>query len=257
MEIFNYLKSEVNLLAPRKLFLYAFSGSIHFVIIILLIISALSVPDIHFKNVLLFSLLIYAFIRLQKNAMDESVRIIDNNIIKIRLRLVDKIRNLTLSSFEFIDYNRFITILTQESQHICELGNLIPRLCSSIFLFCIAFLYISIISFPAFLLSNLFILCGVQYYRINRAKHEKYLIEASHKEDAFFELLNQILDGFKELKIHRGKNDDLYNNYLLKCAKEVEELKVFSSSQLSKSIIYANLFCYIFIAFLIFIFPEI
>lgn len=256
MKFYKFLKNEINLLTEKMVSLYVLSGIIHFFIILVLISSAISVPAVHLHQVLLFSLLVYAFARVQKYTLDQSSTLAEQTLVSMRLRIIDIIRRVPLRFFETLDKSRVITILTQESMNLFDAVILVPRLCSSAILFCAAFLYIAVLSVPAFLISLFLIVSGIYYYRAKRAKHETYIIKAREHEDRFFALLNHLLGGYKELKINTAKSTDFFDNYLAPSIKKTEELKLVSATQMTKSIIFAQLFGYSLLAFLLFIFPE-
>jgi putative pyoverdin transport system ATP-binding/permease protein len=255
MNFFRFLKDEVKIFTPKMVSAYTLSGLSHFLIIILIILSALEVPNPPVQNLLLFVVFIYGYIRIQQFSMNFTSNAIEQTLTELRLGIINKIRHMTLLSFEHFDKNQVITLLTQESIHIYETTNMIPRLSSAVILFVIAFLYVAYLSFPAFLISLCLIVVGIAYYRINRGQHEKFLNQAREHEDHFFNLLHHLLHGFKELKINDAKNNDFFYNHLIRAARQTEKLKIFSLTQLNKSVIFAHLFSYLLLAFLIFIFP--
>lgn len=256
MDFFDFLKNESDAFQTKLLAVFAISGLINFIIIVV-IIASISMPDGNtLQNLAIFSVAIFAFVRTQRYSMDQSTQIVEGVITQIRSRLVDKIRRSNLSSFENIGESRLMNLLTQETLTISSAARLFSRLCSTVTLLVVGFLFIAYISIPALFITLGLIALGVLAYRDKKHSHEKDLKEASIKENLYFEKVNHLLDGFKEVKVNDDRSDDLFTNFITRIGEETEALKVRSSAQQTQTIIFAQVFCYILMGFMIFIFPS-
>lgn len=257
MDFFDFLKNESDAFQTNLLVVFAISGLINFLIIVVIIASISTADGNTLQNLIIFSVSIFAFVRTQKYSMDRSTKIVEGVITQIRARLVDKIRRSNLSSFENIGESRLMNLLTQETLTISGAARLFSRLCSTATLLIVGFLFIAYISLTALLITLGLIFFGVLAYRDKKHSHEKDLKEASDQENLYFEKVNHLLDGFKEVKVNDDRNDDLFTNYICRIGEETEALKVRSSEQQTKTIIFAQVFCYLLMGFMIFIFPTI
>lgn len=253
---FKYLKNESKVFETKLLTVYGVSGFFHFLIIAAIIVSASAGPELEFTNLLFFILAIAAFVRVQKYSMDQSNEIVEKVVTQIRLRLADKIRRTDLPSFEQLGQNRMHNLLTQELQNFSEAAKLVSRLFASSTLLVVAFLYIAFLSAPAFVVALAVIIIGVEFYRSRRDAIEQDLMEASKQEENFFDTLDHLLQGFKEVKINEARSNEIYHGRLQDIANTTESLKIGSTSKLNSTIIFAQTFSYILIGIMIFIFPK-
>jgi len=256
MDFFNFIKTESTAFETTMLLIFALAGLFNFLIIVVIIATMTQVPHTSVRDLLIFLVAVYAFVKAQKYSLDNSTLIVEAVVTRTRIRLADKIRQTDLASYEHIGENRLIRLLTQETMNISEASKLISRLCSSTTLLIVAFLYIAYQSLPAFFAAIGLIGLGVQIYRVRRGKIESELSAAADKETQFFATFNHLLDGFKELKISESKSDDFFYNHLTTTANETERLKVSSSFKLNKMVIFAQIFCYNIMGVMIFIFPR-
>ncbi len=256
MELIDFIKSKPSHFRPKILTVFAISGILNFLVIAVIIASANQTEEADLRNILLFVVGIITFVKTQKFSMDRSASIAEEMVTNIRIRLADMIRRAELSTFENLGRNSLMNLLTQETMNVSEAIKLTSRICSSLTLLIVAFLYIAYLSMPAFFASVGLIILGVFVYTVRRNEIESDLVQASKQEDRFFDILSHLLDGFKEIKISTAKNNDLFKNYLQVQGDTTEKLKVASSSKLNNMIIFAQVFCYILMAAMIFIFPK-
>ncbi|MBF0102921.1 MAG: ATP-binding cassette domain-containing protein, partial [Desulfobacterales bacterium] len=83
-------------------------------------------------------------------------------------------------------------------------------------LVCILFIFMYILNLSpkaGILFLGLFSV-GSLYYRMNQRTFEKKIEIVLQKEATLFEKFNQLIDGFKELKMNHEKSKDIFENYL-------------------------------------------
>lgn len=256
MDFFQFLKNESDAFQTKILAVFAISGVINFAIIAVIISSISQEEGDNFQNILMFCVAIFAFIRTQQYSLDQSTRIVEGVITQIRNRLVDKIRRTNLSSFESIGESRLMNLLTQETMTISGAARLLSRMCSTATLMMVGFFFIAYISIPALLLVLGLIALGILAYKDKKNSHEKEIKEATDRETQYFEKVDHLIDGFKEVKVSDERNEDLFNNFIVKLGSETEDLKVASAEKQTHTIIFAQVFCYLLMGFMIFVFPS-
>jgi putative ATP-binding cassette transporter len=107
-------------------------------------------------------------------------------------------------------------------------------------IFC--FVYIAVISMPAFYISIAVTAVCVLYYLVMRGTTERDMLEALKQESSFLDYIGHIIDGFKEVKVNTKKSDDLFDNHIKARANETRDLKVKSERHLVD--IYSNNFAF-------------
>ncbi|MCP4346395.1 MAG: cyclic peptide export ABC transporter [Desulfobacterales bacterium] len=143
---------------------------------------------------------------------------------KMRVRLTDKLRRTELEFLETSGQGRIYARIAQDTD-LVQHGTPEALIFIDAALTCIFLLiYVAFIS-PA---GVVFILCFFFFYYgaffLNYVKIKEKLNAAREKEAAFFDLLNDTLAGFKEIKINTRKNNELFAD-INKLSRETEQLK--------------------------------
>lgn len=257
MDFFDFLKQESETFQSRILWVFAISGVINFSIIAIIIFSISQTDGNQLRNLFFFCVAMVIFVRAQQYSMTESSRIVEGVVTRIRNRLVDKIRRSSLTAFETMGESRLLTLLTQETMTISEAARYLSRLCTTGALMIVGCVFIAWINLAAVVVVLLLIGTGVLMYSQKRGQFERELKQASDSERDYFTKVNHIIDGFKEVKINRDRNEDLYENHIVQMARHTERLKIQTAQLSANSIIFAQVFCYFIMAFMIFGFPHI
>lgn len=143
---------------------------------------------------------------------------------KVRVRLIDKLRQTELQFLENTDKGKIYARINQDTDLIMhgmpQATGVLDAVFSCIFLF----IYIAFVSLAGFVLlvSLIIILYGIFFF--NYFKIREKLDAAKQKEASFFDLLNDTLSGFKEIKINTRKNNALFAD-IRAISRETEQLK--------------------------------
>src|SRR4029453_1034385 len=87
-------------------------------------------------------------------------------------------------------------------------GNIILSLTAAVPL-AFAAVYVAILSLVAFLVIGILLCAWAYFYGLNQQRGRAALIEAKTADARFFELLSHLLYGFKEVKLHSPRGDEL------------------------------------------------
>ncbi len=258
MNFFHFIKQESEALDTSLLLYYSLAGLLNFLIIAIIIYS-LGTIETHtsYLTIFLLCISILGFIFIQKYSLDQTCRIVEKIVTKIRIRLTDRIRRIDLLSFESMRQEDFFMLLNRDTTDISGAAKNISRIISSLALTIVACFYITLISPLALILTGLVIFYGVRLYQKQISEYEKEYSQASQKENRFFESMKHLLLGFKELKLNDHKNNDLYHNTMIPLSGEAKDHNISATNQLNNSVILAQVFSYLLLGILIFIYPKI
>ena len=190
--------------APRIILMSIVSGVANMLLIIL--ISSSLNSGIAMKYLVFYYLLMFAIYFLGRRFVQTSLINFSRGVVyEIRLRMFDKIFATSFQKFEKIDIGRIYTALNEDVGTIGESTNTIVTLMTSFFTAAGAFLYLASIAFWATLLTFLLIgaLSGI-YYFVSRSTN-KYFEQARDTRNDFVRLTSGMIEGFKELSMHRNK----------------------------------------------------
>ncbi|MCP4105516.1 MAG: cyclic peptide export ABC transporter [Desulfobacteraceae bacterium] len=155
-------------------------------------------------------LLLTFYMRSQKNC----VRLIETIVSDTREKIIEKVRNADLESFEKLGKSNIYNSLTLDTQIISEIIYMFMG-ATEMFFFITGLLIYSILVHP---LTFLFIFSvlgfGSLIYAYRFIKIREWLMQARQKEAELFGSVSDLLYGFKELRVNDFKNDDFFHRNL-------------------------------------------
>jgi len=191
-------------IAPRIILMSVISGISNMLLIIL--ISSSLTSSVPVKYLVFYYLLMFGTYFLGRRFVQTSLIKFSRGVVyEIRLQLFEKLFSTSYQRFEKLDIGRIYTAVNEDVGAIGESTNTIVTLMTSLFTAGGAFLYLSSIAFWAALLTFLLIgaLSGI-YYFVSRSTN-KYFQQARDTRNDFVRLTSGMIDGFKELSLHRNK----------------------------------------------------
>ena len=214
-----------------------------------------SYDELNFRYFLLFSIALGLFFVGRKYALIKSTALAEQVINKVRIRLSDKIRRSDLVILDRIGKSEIYTRVTQDTNNIATPAGIIIDACQSgIMIFCCA-LYIASLSLTAFVLTLIVVACGISVFFHNQKIIDDELHRSTQKETEFFESMNHILEGFKEIKINEEKNNDLFEHHRM-ISDSAAELRIRTGTRFMNGLVVSQLFFYILIAAIVFVLPK-
>lgn len=175
------------------------------VLLIIFVTSAMD-TDIKMKYLFFYYLLIIGLYLMGRRFVQISLIKITRGIVyELRIKLINKIFSTNYEKFESIDRGKVYTALNDDANVIGESTNLMISLITSTITVIGAFLYLMSLAFWATLLTSLMIVSiAVVYYFVTRSANTFYN-EARDSRNVFMRLINGMIDGYKELSLHRQK----------------------------------------------------
>ncbi|WP_349647371.1 cyclic peptide export ABC transporter [Candidatus Parabeggiatoa sp. HSG14] len=207
-----------------------------------------------FRFFVLFIISFVLYIYSQRYALSKTTIAIENAIRKVRIRVADKIRKTELRFIENAGRGEMYLRLTQDSNLISQTVLILVSAAQSAMVLIFSVFYVAWLSPLSFFITVVVLSIAVLLYLSMETQVSGELQTATLKESEFFEALNHILDGFKEIKINRRKSDDLFK-HVEKISNETEQLKVNVGIRLIASIMFSETSFYFLLAVLVFIVP--
>jgi len=212
---------------------------------------------LNFRYFVMFVLCISAFIYTKRYALSQNVYVVQEIIFETRVRISDKIRRSALVSIENIGRTEIYTTLTENTEIILEASKRLANACSSVVMITFSFLYIGYLSSMALAISAVLIAAAVSIYLGTQKSISEMLMETTRRETEFFDYLQHILDGFKEVKMNTEKSDDLFENHLKGVSTTAKNLRVDSEIQFVNNFLFSQGFFFVLMACIIFLLPRI
>ncbi|MDM8540625.1 cyclic peptide export ABC transporter [Desulfococcaceae bacterium HSG9] len=133
-------------------------------------------------------------------------------IARIRLTIMERIRNIDLRSFEKLGGETIYTALTYDVKHIAEISHLVVFTIKASISMLICTICLTFLSWSAFFLAASVAVAVGGFYVYNQLLIKKTVDRLRTQEDNLFAEIKHLLDGFKELKLNDRKNDDFFHS---------------------------------------------
>ena len=160
---------------------------------------------------LLALVLVIAIYALSQNAiMQAAAREIEGMLHALRKRMLAAAATSDLLRLDGIGRSAIYAGVTRETQAISEAQTVLIVGCQSAILIVLTLLYILLLSGAAFLIAAGFVLAALVVYRMRADGIDRRVEHAMRSENRLFDDLRDLLDGFKEVKMHRGRDEALF-----------------------------------------------
>jgi len=258
MEFIRFLRKESGRDGTRIALVTLFGGVVNGLMVAVILGAASTATNsaVNVQYLVMFLLALLALMLAKRYSLNHTTRLTEEIVERLRVRLSDKIRRSELLYFEKVGQVQFMTILTKETQMISNTASMAISASASAVMLVVSFLFVAYLSLPAFFLSLGAIALTVLAYRASLAQMNAQLHETVRVENKFFDLLNHMLAGFKEVKIDSRKNRDLFDNYLVPVSREVRVLKTRTNEQFVTKTLISHSAFYALLATIIFLLPR-
>lgn len=214
-------QNEYKQIAPQILLMSTLSGFAN-VVVIIMVTSGLD-SDKELKYLIFYYALTLGIYLLGRRFVQiKLIKFTRGLIYDLSIQLVDKIFSTSYQNFERIDRGRVYTAFNDDITTIGRSTNVMLTLVTSTITGIGAFLYLASIAAWATLLT-VFIIASLSlvYYFVSQST-DKYFEQARDSRNVFMRLLSGMIDGFKEISLHRNKKIE-YRADVSVSAKEFKE----------------------------------
>lgn len=238
------------------MFMAMLSGLANVMLLAMINLAAEKVSNNHSQSQLFFlyftafGLYIYTL----RYAFYESTTAVERAVRIMRMRIADKIRRCDLIMIENMRRGEMYTRLIQDSNLISESALMIIIAGESAVVLVFSSFYLAWISPLSFLITVISLAIIVFVYLAMENKITKNLEETARQEGNFFDSLNHILEGFKEVKINQKRNDELFH-HIEDISKESEQFKVNAGLYMVTTVMFSKMIFYLLLAIVVFVLP--
>ncbi|WP_323797030.1 cyclic peptide export ABC transporter [Nisaea sp.] len=203
----------------------------------------------------IFLIVVGIYVIAQRTVMISSTREVEEIIHKIRIRLIEKIRTADLIPLERIGRSFIYASINKDTLTLSQAAQSLVVGAQSAILVLFTLLYIAWLSRVAFVVCVAFIVAATWFYGKNLKGLNAELQEAAVTENRLFDLLTDLLEGFKEVRLNKPRSDALYAD-LEQISSEAMEKKKNSQSGIAKSFILSQTLFYFLVAAMVFLVPQ-
>ncbi len=209
------------------------------------------------REFLLFSICLITFWLSKQYVLNRTTIIVEGIIRDVRMRIMRSIRTTNLMVFEKMNRGRIYSVLSTETMTLSLSAGAVINATSSAFMLVFVIINIGFLSVHALGITLLFITSAVYLYILKSKTVNTELAAASRLENEFFDSLNGLLYGYKELKISRAKNTDFFNADLWSVISNTASLRIKTGKTMNQSVLIGQSFLLFTVAGVLFLLPNI
>jgi putative pyoverdin transport system ATP-binding/permease protein len=184
------------------------------------------------------------------------VRLAQDAIYKLRLRISGWILASPLRHLEELGANRLLATLTEDIQSISNAMFEIPRLCVNAALIFASLTYLGWLSGWVLVGTIVFLVLAISLVQmlINRAVF--WFTQAREENDALMQHFRAITDGVKELKLHSTRREDFLEQDLQVTAAALRRYRMGSQNAIALSMTLGDLLLFVLFGLLVYACPR-
>ena len=201
-----------------------------------------------------FAVILCLFIYTKKYTLDRAAVLVEEVLCKVRMRIADKIRHTELVFIENTGYSHIYNCLSQDTIQISQSATVVFASIQASIMLMFAMVYIAWLTPEGFILTSVAIALGAWVFLLKRNVIIRDLSASTKQEILFFDALEHTLSGFKEVKMNRAKSHDLFVHQG-RIANQVQQLKSRAGINSVFVMMFSEVFFYILIATVLFVWP--
>ena len=202
----------------------------------------------------IYTIILIIFIYTKKYTLEQAAIMVEHVLRKVRIRIMDKVRNTELPFIESTGHSEIFNCLSHDTEQISVSASTVFASMQAGIMLIFAMLYIAWLTPSGFAVTVGAIVLGVWAFELRRVSIMRDMELAVKREVVFFESVNHTLHGFKEIKLNSAKSRGLHD-YQGLIASEVEELKIRSGISSVFVTMFSQVFFYVLIAIVLFVWP--
>lgn len=182
------------------------------------------------------------------------IRLTQKLIWTIRLQVLNNVRQADLMKYLSFGSGRVFNILTTDAGAISFIGNLIASVTVLSVTIVTCLIYLAYMSVSGFLVTALVMIVIAAIYMIAQNRVVRQIAVARKEEDSFFEYLDNVISGIKELKLDRRKSESVFGQAKIR-ADRAQEMVTRSSINSMNNTLLGGFFFFFVICIFLFILP--
>jgi putative ATP-binding cassette transporter len=207
------------------------------------------------RQLLLFAVAFTLYVVCFRRTFNHVTSILEEILSRVRIRIASKIRQADLLGLERVDEAEIFNLLTSEARAISESSSVLAAALQSAILLAFASGYLAILSLPAFLFCLVLIGGGIPTYLRQLKDVQVHMQRTAQQEIQCFTTIRDLLDGFKEVKLHEPRGRALMAD-IEESAIRLKEMRIRTADMFNVKYLVAYGAFYVMIAAVIFLLPR-
>jgi putative pyoverdin transport system ATP-binding/permease protein len=202
----------------------------------------------------LFVISLLVFVRAQHYVLVSVTAEIEAIIHRLRLRLMDQVRDTELQQLESTGRAELVGAVTGATAALTIAANTLTFAGQSVLLVIFVGFYVAYLSPLGFLVSTAVIGVAVVLYHFKGQHLASGRAEAAKWSNQLFDRLGDFLDGFKEVRLNRARSNDLYAD-ASEVSRRAANIKISTEGDHFERMTFAQMSIYLLLGTFVFIVP--
>jgi putative ATP-binding cassette transporter len=211
--------------------------------------------DVGLRLVVMFAFCMVVFYYGKRYALIQASVVVEHMVRNRLLRVADCMRRTELEIVEHLGRGELYSKLAKDTGLISQSGLILVNAAQQSFVLVFCLCYIAWLSKAAFAATLVTIGVGVMVYMRHAQRLEKLLQRLTVKEAELIDVVSHMVDGFKEIRLDRKKNDAIYER-LVGVSGATRDLKIDAQTGFCVDIMFSDLFFYSLLAVVVFLLPR-
>src|SRR5688572_22035838 len=178
----------------------------------------------------LFIIALLLFVQTQHYILITTTAEIGAIIHKLRVRMLDYVRRSELLPLEAIGRAEIVNAITGDTAILTQASNMLAFAAQGALLIVLVISYVAYLSFTAFVLSVVIVGIGAAVFHSKTKQHAIDMREAAGWDNRLYDRLSDVLDGFKEVRLHRARSDALLD-HVVDVSRTAANIKIRTQSE--------------------------
>ncbi len=203
----------------------------------------------------LFVVALFLFIKTQVYVTTTITGEIEAVIHRLRVRLMNHIRHSELLAVDRIGRSRIIESITGDTSILTQASNTLCYSVQAPILILFIAIYVAYLSISAFIVSAVIVTLAATIFHFRSRRLAQQRATASVEERRLFDRLADFLDGFREVRLHAGRSDDLFDD-AVEVSRAAANIKIRTQAETFRLIASAQSYMYLCLAAVVFVVPT-
>ena len=211
--------------------------------------------EYNYKLIIIFCLIFFIYLITKYRSLRLTAHLAEDIVYGVRERIVKYITDTELVEFEDLGRAEIYSRLTTDTNMISNSAPLIVIGIQSALLVTFALIYLCFLNTVACLVTIVALSIGISNYFINGNKVQADIKKVNTIETSYFEKINELTGGFKEIKINQQKKFDLFYGRIQDIAVKYKISRKSLTDKLAFYFVFAQTFFYLLLGTIVFIIP--
>ena len=183
------------------------------------------------------------------------IHITNDIVLDFETSIFKKIKHANYESFENLGNERVYTAMN-DARTLGGIPGVIMNSINSLIIVVCAFVYMSMISMQGTLILIGIMLVLLVIYLVRNYAIERSLNVLRDLQDHYYQYLNDLLPGYKEIKMDRTRSDSIFSDYIIKNRIDGKNIHVDTSIKYMNNELLGSYSWYVVIGVVLFVLPQ-